>query len=374
MEYSANIVEMLGTSRVTALEERLAAIRACVASAPDRTSWVKHLPIPLGGSDPLVAHDELVDRLRNSSPDWFYVTGARGDGRRFGYASDLFRPHEPHSGAHIGQFLLFDMHSSLGGWWLSHVWRAADFAETTCASLAEWRVLPATACARALLEGVAAFVIEGEQLLGEWSGFKQRGVPDLAAVTAFREGFNTKLLQAQFGSRLGERTVTKVSPLKRTNVMTLLEKFSKRNQSDVMTSYEWLCDAVHPSFGFQTVYVATQRVHRTGATFAADLARRTDIAQTQAPKIEPTVALACADVFIISVDALLAQVPRLRWFIDDFGLTTGVAFDGLAGSVGRISNTEKTANCPCGSELRFENCRHVWGDNAEPPVVGPHKG
>src|SRR5437870_1250742 len=78
----------------------------------------------------------------------------------------------------VGQFLLFDIHSSLGGWWLSHLWRAADFAETTCASLAEWRVLPAAACARALLEGVAAFVIEGEQLLAEWSGFKQRGVPD----------------------------------------------------------------------------------------------------------------------------------------------------------------------------------------------------
>src|SRR5947209_4761504 len=64
MEYSPKIPEMLGTSRFTRIEQRLAAIGACVASVPDRTSWVKHLPIPLGGSDPVVAHDELVDRLR----------------------------------------------------------------------------------------------------------------------------------------------------------------------------------------------------------------------------------------------------------------------------------------------------------------------
>jgi len=131
---------------------------------------------------------------------------------------------------------------------------------------------------------------------------------------------------------------------------------------------------VHPSFGFHTAYVATQGVHPTGATWAANLARRTDTALTQAPKIEPTVAWACADVFIISVDAFLAEVPRLRWFIDDFGLTTGVASDALAGSLGRISNTTETANCPCGSGLRFGDCRHVWGVNAEPPVPGPRKG
>ena len=367
MELSSNIVDMLGSSRVALMQERLNAIRAYVAAAPDRTSWVKHLPILLDGSDQLSAHEELVDRLLKSGPDWFYVTGKRADGRRFGYASNLFLSKGHPSYAEMGQFLLFDMHSSLGGWWLSHVWRAADLAEATCLCLEKWLVLPSAACARALFEGVAAFVIEGEQLLSEWSTFKRSGEPDLDAITAFRERFHKKLLQAQFGSRLGERAITNPAPFKRTNVMTFLEKFSKRDDCDVMPLYEWLCDAVHPSFGFQTAYVATQGVHETGATFAADLARRTDQASTRMPKIEPTVALACADVFIRSVDAALAEAPRLRWFLDDFGLTTGIICTTPEFSLGSVLKPEESGNCLCGSGLTIGDCRHVWGDHSEPP-------
>lgn len=204
MEFCASVVEMLGASRARSIEERISAIRAFVAVVPDQTAWVKHMPIPLASADPVQANEELVALLRKSGPDWFYVTGVYPDGRRFGYASDVFRPQLPHP-ISVAQLLLFDIHTSLGGWYLSHLWRAAELADTTCASLADWRVLSGAACARAMLEGVAAFVIEGEQLLMEWSGFKQHGAPDLAAVSAFRDSFNARLLQAQFGSRLGER-------------------------------------------------------------------------------------------------------------------------------------------------------------------------
>ena len=68
---------------------------------------------------------------------------------------------------------------------------------------------------------------------------------------AFRESFNAKSLQAQFGSRLGERAIKRESPLKLTSVLTLtlFEKFSRRKGCGVMGPYEWLCDAVHPTFG-----------------------------------------------------------------------------------------------------------------------------
>src|SRR5262249_35193449 len=158
--------------------------------------------------------------------------------------------------------------------------------------------------------------------LGEWSEFKQQGVPTLGTLMKFRERFHRKLLQAQFGSRIGEKPGSSQPLIKRTNVMTLLEKFSKRFNRDIWTPYEWLCDAVHPSFGFQTAYVATQGVHKGGSTFAANLARRVDKAVTAVRKVEPTVAWSCCDVFVVSAEALLAAVPRVRWLIDDFGLTT----------------------------------------------------
>lgn len=153
MVYSPEIVELLGAARVAHLEEGLAQLHACVASVPDSATWMKHLPIPLAGSTPGAANDELVAHLRKSGPEWFFVTGVRPDGTRFGYASDVFRPQEPYTTADVGQFLVFDLYSSLGGWWVSHVWRAADLAEATCASLESWHILPAAACVRALLEG-----------------------------------------------------------------------------------------------------------------------------------------------------------------------------------------------------------------------------
>ncbi len=97
MEYSTDIIEMLGAPRVMRLQENLAALRLCLTSAPDRASWVKHLPIPLRSSDRVAADDELVDHLLKSGPDWFYVIGVRPDGGRMGYASAEFRPLPPHS-------------------------------------------------------------------------------------------------------------------------------------------------------------------------------------------------------------------------------------------------------------------------------------
>jgi hypothetical protein len=320
-------------------------------------------------SSSLAAQDELLTRLSQSGTDWFYTTGVGRDGGRFGYASDTFPAQDPNTLVNVRKFFFYDIHSSLGGWWLSHLWRAADLAEVASVCLANWQVLPAAACARALVEGVAAFVIEGEQMLDEWSAFKHIGVPSLDAVFEFRERFNGKLLQAQLGSRLGEHDGVRPPALKRTNVLTLLEKFSKRVGGNVMPSYEWLCDAVHPSYGFQTAYVATQGVHRARSTIAADLARRTDAAKTNLQKVEPTVAWAAADLLIVSVDALLAEVPRVRWLIDDFGLTTGVAFCALEHSIGRTGKRNKKTNCPCGSGLQFGACRHEWGDRAMPPGI-----
>jgi hypothetical protein len=85
-----------------------------------RTSWIRHLPIPLKSAD---ANRELLERLRKSGPDWIFITARRQDGSRVGYASNLFLPDEASQVDAINQFLLFDIHSSIGGWSLSHLWR-----------------------------------------------------------------------------------------------------------------------------------------------------------------------------------------------------------------------------------------------------------
>lgn len=365
--FSPQVIEMLGASRVAEMQQRLSAIQAYTVGLPDRTSFVRHMPVPLKASESGAARSELISKLQQHGSDWFFMTSTRDDGSQFGLASDLFQAREADPLGSMMQFLLFDIHSCLGGWWLSHLWRGADLAEATCGNLEDWKVLPAAACARSLVEGAAAFVVEGEQLLEEWSAFKQLGAPNPDAIAKFRKEFGEKLLQMQVGSRVGERTGERATPLKRTNVMTILEKFTKIVGKTVWADYEWLCDAVHPSFGSHTAYVATQGIHRAGTTMAADLARRTDRARVHIAKIDPTVALAVLGVFSVSVDALLNEAGRLRWLIHDFGLTTGVAFCALELSFGAARPPAGAEACLCGSGLRFSACRHRWGEPSVPP-------
>jgi len=360
-KYPETVLQLLGESRATALQECLRDFSEYAGTVPSFGSAILHRPIPLG-QDPQAAVSKLVQRLKGSgSPDWFFMTAVGPDGSRVGYTSDVFRSlNNPPQPDDFARFFLFDLHSSLEGWWLTHVWRAADLADVVDTSLRSWLVIPAAACARALLEGVAAFVEESEQLLDHWTDFKKGGRPSLDDVQRFRDRFLPALLQARFGSRIGERDGTPMFPaqLKRTNVMTLLDKFAKRVGPDLMDTYDWLCDAVHPSFGFGTAYIATQGTHKTGATIAADLARRTDEAKTRIPKIDATVACAAADAMILSLAALVPQARMVRWFVEDMALTSGLAGVGSPQSP-----------CACGSGVASNSCLHAWGTaSLRPPV------
>ena len=315
------------------------------------------------------AQDELVDRLRKSDPGapWFYAIAVNQDGERIGYASDLFRAPTGIVAKDVVAFSCFDAYTRLIVWRLSHLWRACDLGDVAHSSLAQWGVLPAAACARALLEGVAAFVVEGENLLEEWNQFKQLGEPALETVQTIRSSFVSVLAQAQFGSRVPELR-EKQPRLQRTNILTLMDKFSKRGGGRVSEVYDWLCDAVHPSFGFGTAFVTTQGVHASGTLLAADIARRAHIAPTRIDKIEPTIAYAVADAICVSIDELLVEMPRVRWLIDDFGLTTRAAFGSRIPGIGLTSEPGRNDLCPCGSGRKFKSCGHRWGEAADPPT------
>jgi len=366
MDFSVQIVAMLGEQRVTDLTLRLDRMEAHIARAPDRASWIRHLKIPLAGGDAVSAQNNLISTLRGSGPNWFFATAVATDGTHFGYASNIFLPQPSNLLDSLGQLLLFDVYTSFGGWWVSHVWRATDLVRAAISCLESWQVIPGAACARSLVEGIAAFTVEGEEMLKKWSEFKALGPPDLDAVKAFQILFSAKLNQAQFGTRVGELASNSAANLKRTHINDLLREFSKRVGGNILTNYEWLCDAVHPSFGSQTAYVVTQGVHSTGATFAADLAHRPDLAQSKSPKIEPTVAWATVDTLIDSIDTFLEEAPRLRWLIDDLGLTTGVAFISNEAFIGRQAPFAENDICPCGRGIPASECQHKWGRVAVP--------
>jgi SEC-C motif len=173
-----------------------------------------------------------------------------------------------------------------------------------------------------------------------------------------------KLVQAQFGTRVGEKT-SDSRRIKRTNVLTFVEKLARRDPR-LTEIYEWLCDAVHPSFGFGTVFVVNQGRHKTGATFAADLARIT--AGRTTTIVKPTVALAVTDGTSIVVDLLREVLPRLRWMAYDLAVAAGVPSPGNALWFGDMREPPgRNQRCPCGSGRKFKLCGHAWAENVGPP-------
>lgn len=362
------LLKNLGVARATRLEHRQQSLEAYIAKVPDSGSWVLHLPIPLASVDSIGASEELLQRLRSANvTDAFLMTFSSPDGKRFGFASDIFQGHIPPRGDDFVHFLLLDIHSAIGGFWLSHCWRTADLALGTREALVDGNIISAAACSRALLEGVAAFVVEGDGLIRDWSAFKGNGVPNVQDVVRFRQQFLPRLLQAIMGTRISELAFP--NALKRTSVLTFLGKFARQIGNDVLSNYEWLCDAVHPSFGFGTTYTAARGLHKSGATLATDLRRRPDIAGTPAAVIEPTVAFAVADATVVSIDAFLAQAPRVLGFMHDFRLTSGLPE--IIPSIQLPPATDDKAACPCGSGLGFSKCTHEWGAAAaSPPADG----
>jgi hypothetical protein len=369
-EFDPEARAALGSDRVKRLDEALTALAREVASAPDRASWFVHLPIPLKSSDAVSASAEITKHVERYDPggSWFMTTGVHDDGKRFALASDKFALPSSIAPKDVASFLLFDLHARLISFGLSHLWRAADFAGSAYASLAAWEILPAAASARALLEGVAAFAVEGHQLGQQWNEFKKSGDPSVDSAEAFRKEFGNRLVQAQFGTRVGERSGAP-GRLRRTNVLTLVEKFAKLAGDDLWDSYEWLCDAVHPSFGSQTVFVATQGRHPTGAIFAADIARRSYSLPTQIPKIDPTVARAAIDATALAVQHLLPAWRLNRWLASDLGMTTGASFRYAQPTIGSLDRPKRNDRCPCGSGRKYKACVHDWGMPAEEPAT-----
>lgn len=217
-------------------------------------------------------------------------------------------------------------------------------------------MLPAAACARAFVEGVAAFTVEGRQLEERWESFKAGGPHGHCALLDFRAQTAAALAQPQFGTRLPS------GALERTNVLTLLEKFRKLHGDDVgsIADYGWLCDAVHPSFGSHRAYFRAVGNGPADAWIGVQMEReflRAGLPQT--PQNE--VADAIADVLVKVGDVFVDSAADVRAFVVDLGLTTGASTACVIPSWGDHDRPERNDPCPCGSGRRSKRCRHSWG-------------
>ena len=179
-----------------------------------------------------------------------------------------------------------------------------------------------------------------------------------------RQDLSDALIQAQYGSRITGLSEAGEPAVQRTNVLTLLNKFLKaRADSDELSlSYEWLCDAVHPSFGSQTAYVRVRAADPLRSTFQTVIARKAVPERKRAPITEPDVAHAAATAAAVAAHEFVLAAPAFSRLVFDYGLTTGVAFAPLPDYFGHVERRpSRNDPCPCGSGKKYKNCVHAWG-------------
>jgi hypothetical protein len=360
----------LGGERVQRLLDYRAALSAAVSDAPERTVWPILVPIRSRETGAAGRREvvEFARRISAAEPHvrWNVVFGSLDDGRTQALISDLM----PLSDSHPEQFALFDLHPRMSAWRLTALWRAHELAESLLESLIARRPMSAAAAARALAEGIAAFVVESEAISACWAKFKEEGRPDVESATTFRQEMNALLFQAQFGTRVGGLAKTH-DALRRTNILSLLRRFGRRlpNPDEFGEWYAWLCDAVHPSFGFQAGYTTQRGMHEAGIQMITEV-RRDPFATEEALLIESTIALAAVDIANAVFAEGVPQFERFRWIVDDFGLTTEVAFVSRFDYHGVHRRPRRNDLCVCGSGRKFKSCLHNWGFHLESSIDG----
>lgn len=361
----------LGDHRINLFREKVAVMTAYAEAFPSENKSLTHLPVPLKARTGIEAAREFGEYLRRLDPTyrWAMITILRPSGNYYGMASLIMPGGVAGSDEWIMQFLLSDLHMRLGAWWLLQVWRAADLTTSTGERVEEWSLLSASTSARALLESAARLHVEARTTIGKWDAFKRSGPPNKDALESFADDLARHVLSLHWASRIGQST-GKTVPVKASSIAKYIKAFqSNVCDYNVGEVYDWLCDAVHGSFGSNSVYTYYRGLHESKTHLLEFYARRPlgSDNQEQLP-LQQDVAYAVADAVIIAVRSMLNDFTELRWMLFDVGLTSRVALEIDFDYFGRISKPGVNDRCACGSGRKSKKCLHEWGKSGIPPA------
>lgn len=362
------VAEALGAKRARQVAEGTGRILQLADSVPEFTDSLTHLLIRLKSKGASEQSREIEQLLKpDPSVEWHYVTFGTPDGKSIARANPFMHRTAALSQEWVVTFTLSELFARLGAWWLTQTWRAAELAAGARDGLNEWSVLVAAACARSLLEGAAYLAYELPSLVELWDSFKRQGSPTTDGLNRFLQDLYRRVASLQYATRIGQRQKRPPKGLSK-NVMTYIEKVAKRSSSiDIVDTYEWLCDAVHPSFGSATTYIVSRVGDNARSHIVEQYARHPlQPMLSISPRTEPTVAQKAADAVVFATDLLHGDLINARRVIDDLGLTVDVASALRLNVTLAQKKPERNDQCPCGSGRKFKRCVHRWGQPGTP--------
>lgn len=229
------------------------------------------------------------------------------------------------------------------------------------------QIIPAAACARALIETAAAFWVEAGEIRERWATIKQETVK--AGISAEHSRQLTILCTKGMWGAKFDKKVSRLSDtyggIARTNILTQLEKLPRVTEYALPEDYQLLCNTVHPSLGSVLTFSGPFEVHKT-ETYAFQPLSPLPIRTTTTinpDKIETVSvvedALVRAAVFASRV--ILKTLDHGLHVIDDVALTTGAPDIANFTYWRNIRQKGRNSICPCRSGRLVKHCSHGWG-------------
>jgi hypothetical protein len=116
-----------------------------------------------------------------------------------------------------------------------------------------------------------------------------------------------------------------------------MDKFTKlRDDEQIQVDYQWLCDAVHPSMGSGAVFALASGMHEAKVALRVRVARRA-IEESGSSPTNPNVAWAC-DSIVLAASHVKRQAERIRWLINDIGITSRAAYSASVPLIGTFAS------------------------------------
>lgn len=325
------------------------------------TAVVRLIPIETSSA---AAFQARAERWSERDGEWSIVTTSADDsGRKWGYALPVTAQTAPEP--YLIPFV--EIHSLLAAWFLTYSWRTRQLTRSGLAHLHAGDILAAAACVRPLVETAAACFVDGGKLQSAWNAVKQAGPPTLDGDAFARKSEMLSILNeltwgAKFDDKASERQKS-WTRVKRTNVLTQVEKLAKAAGSQLQYDYQWLCNTVHPSIGNTFAFSGPSFVHDTRTHIITHFAGRPiHVTGPQGDIAEDTIQQAIVSAGASSCQCLAITLDAALRMIDDVALTTAAPRLSREPYWRQIVATKRNDMCLCRSGRKQKLCRHVWGE------------
>ena len=308
---------------------------------------------------------ELIEATRDDG-EFQVFTISPGDGKELLYAVPV--ENRTRRNAHCAPYI--EVHSRLVAWWLIYAWRSNQLVDSVWSLGDSHKLIPAAACARALLETAAALWYDAHTLQRLWKQIK-KSTSDTEPGRDYSHILSVWLYEVCWGSKFDQRSPDLAETwgrLKRVNVLTQVEKLAKATDESVQSDYQWLCNVVHPSVGSTLAFASPQVIHVTRThSFAHYSASPSGLVDADGVWWERRVKDSLARTAVRSVEVITETLDYSLRLIDDIGLTTGGPQLANFSYWRKITPGKPNQRCPCRSGKKSKKCRHDW--KTDPPTL-----